>query len=84
LRGGIHLEALAFSILWVALAVLGASLFDWRVGLLLSVGLFLLIMPSSALILSQTGSFARERTVRWGILGTAAALLLIGWAAAGG
>jgi hypothetical protein len=32
-------------------------------------------MPSSALILSRTGSFAAERGVRWGILALAALLL---------
>jgi Na+-translocating ferredoxin:NAD+ oxidoreductase RnfE subunit len=37
-------------------------------GLLLSVGLFLVVMPTSALILSRSGSFAAERTVRWAIL----------------
>ena len=72
----IHVEALVFSIVWVAVAIIGASLIDWRVGLLLSVGLFLVIMPSSALVLSRTGSFATERSVRWSILGVAAAATL--------
>lgn len=79
MRKGIHVEALTFSILWIALAVAGASLFDWRVGLLLSVGLFLLIMPASALILTRTGSFAKERSVRWGILAVSAVALLAAW-----
>lgn len=77
MKGGVHVEALIFSILWVALAVAGASLFDWRVGLLLSVGLFLLIMPASALVLTRTGDFAKERAVRWGIFGIAAAATFI-------
>lgn len=68
-------EALAFCIVWAALAVAGFAYVDWRVGALLSVGLFMLIMPSSALILSRTGNFALERGVRWGILALAAIAL---------
>jgi hypothetical protein len=79
LKGGIHVEALIFSILWITLAVAGAFLFDWRVGLLLSVGLFLLIMPTSALVLTKTGSFAKERSVRWGILTLSSLALLAAW-----
>jgi hypothetical protein len=70
-------EALLFCILWVALALVGLWLFDWKAGLALSVGLFLVIMPASAITLSRTGNFALERGVRWGILGAAALGLLI-------
>lgn len=70
----LHLEALIFSILWAGLAVAGWALIGLHAGLLLSVGLFLLVMPASALILTRTGSFQAERTVRWGILATAAIL----------
>jgi hypothetical protein len=73
----IYPEALLYCILWVALAVTGAALFDWQVGVLLSVGLFLIIMPASALILSRTGNFALERGVRWSILGLSAVVLAI-------
>jgi hypothetical protein len=62
-------EALLYCVLWMALAVAGALLFDWRVGIALSVGLFLIIMPTSALILSRTSNFNLERGVRWAILG---------------
>jgi hypothetical protein len=65
-------EALAFCFLWAALAVAGFYLLDWKAGVLLSVGLFMLIMPASALILSRTGRFGLERAVRWGILLVAA------------
>lgn len=68
-------EAALFCILWVALALWGWSLLAWKAGLALSVGLFLVIMPASALTLSKTGSFAVERGVRWGILGLAALIL---------
>ena len=73
----IYPEALLYCILWVALAVAGAVLFTWQVGVLLSVGLFLIIMPASALILSKTGNFALERAVRWGILGLSAVALAV-------
>jgi hypothetical protein len=70
-------EALLFSILWIALALVGLWLFDWKAGLALSVGLFLIIMPASALTLSRTGNFALERGVRWGILAVAALVILL-------
>lgn len=69
-------EALAFCVVWVALALLGLHFAGWRAGLALSVGLFLIVMPASALTLSRTGSFGTERAVRWGILGLAALALL--------
>ena len=68
-------EALAFCLLWSALAVAGFLLVGWEMGALLSVGLFLVIMPASAVTLSRTGNFALERGIRWGIL-TIGALLL--------
>jgi hypothetical protein len=68
----IYPEALLFCILWAALAVAGFALVGWQAGALLSVGLFVLIMPASALILTRTGNFAAERIVRWGILAVAA------------
>ena len=68
-------EALLFCILWAALAVAGFALVDWKAGVALSVGLFAIIMPSSALILTRTGNIAAERTVRWGILAAAAIIL---------
>ena len=71
----LNLDALIYCILWAALAILGWRIEGLRAGLLLSVGLFLLVMPSSAFILSRTGSFAAERTVRWGLLAGAALLL---------
>ncbi len=70
-------EALLFSILWVALGLVGLWLFDWKAGLALSVGLFLIIMPASAITLSRTGNFALERGVRWGILAVAALAVLV-------
>jgi hypothetical protein len=71
----IYPEALLFCVLWVALAVAGWSLLGLTAGLALSVGLFLVIMPVSAITLSRTGSFALERALRWGILAVAALAL---------
>jgi hypothetical protein len=68
-------EALAFCIVWTLLAIWGWSALGVTAGLLLSVGLFLVIMPSSALILSRTSNFALEKGVRWAILVVAALIL---------
>jgi hypothetical protein len=68
-------DALIYCIAWVALAVAGWRYAGLKAGLLLSVGLFLVVMPASALTLSRTGSFAVERAVRWGILILAAVAL---------
>jgi hypothetical protein len=68
-------EALAFCIVWSLLAIWGWSALGVTAGLLLSVGLFLVIMPSSALILSRTSNFALEKGVRWAILVVAALIL---------
>ena len=61
-------EALAFCILWSLLAIWGWSMLGLTAGLLLSVGMFLIVMPTSALILSHTSNFGLERAVRWGVL----------------
>lgn len=69
-------EAFAFCILWAALAIYGGLELGWKAGAVLTLGLFILIMPTSALILSRTGSFSLERGVRWGILAVAAIVLI--------
>lgn len=71
-------EAALFCLAWAGLAILGWRVGGWVAGLLLSVGLFVLIMPATALVLARTGSFARERAVRWSIL-AAAGLALVIW-----
>ncbi|MEA3018026.1 MAG: hypothetical protein QOI38_2748 [Sphingomonadales bacterium] len=70
-------EALLFCVVWVALAVAGWAYAGLRAGLALSVGLFLIVMPASAITLSKTGNFALERGVRWGILLAAALVLFL-------
>jgi hypothetical protein len=72
----LHVEALVYCISWAALAILGLNLAGIKAGLLLSVGLFIVVMPTSALVLSRTGNFALERGVRWGILVISALILL--------
>ena len=69
-------EALLFCILWAALAFFGWSEVDWWAGVALTIGLFVVIMPASALTLSKTGNFAVERGVRWSILVVAALITL--------
>ncbi len=71
----LNIDALAYCILWAALAILGWRVGGLKIGLLLSVGLFLIVMPTSALILARTGNFTAERTLRWGLLAGAALLL---------
>ena len=73
----LHFEALFFCAVWALLAITGAVLADWWIGALLSAGLFLVLMPASALILSRTGDFGLERQVRWALLAAAAVGLLI-------
>lgn len=68
-------EALAFCIVWTVLAVAGFALVDWKAGVALSAGLFAIIMPASALILSRTSNFVLEKAVRWTILAVAALIL---------
>ena len=68
----LHVEALIFCLCWAALAILAGIQAGLFAGAALSAGLLLIIMPSSALVLSKTGSFTIERQVRWGILVLAA------------
>jgi hypothetical protein len=70
-------EALLFCAIWAALAIYGGLELGWKAGAVLTLGLFILIMPTSAFILSRTGNFAVERGVRWGILVAAAVMLLL-------
>ena len=69
-------EALLFCAIWAALAIWGGLELGWKAGAALTLGLFILIMPTSAAILSRTGSFSLERGVRWGILAVAAIAVL--------
>ncbi|HEX8535102.1 MAG TPA: hypothetical protein VF662_13125 [Allosphingosinicella sp.] len=79
----LNIDALVYCLVSAALAIAGWKLVDHRAGLLLSVGLFLIVMPTSAVVLSRTGNFALERGIRWGILALAA-LALFSFADLGG
>lgn len=68
----LHVEPLLFCLAWASLAVAGALLGGWRVGVVLSVGLLAIIMPTSSLMVSRVESEVAERAVRWGILAAAA------------
>ncbi len=69
-------DALAYCIAWAALAFAGWHFSGLVAGLLLTAGLFLIVMPTSALLLTRTGNFVLERSVRWGILAVAAIILV--------
>ncbi len=71
----LNVDALAYCVAWTALAIVGWHVGGMRAGLLLSVGLFLIVMPTSAIILSRTGNFGLERGIRWGVLAIAALAL---------
>ena len=72
----INLDALLYCLAWAALAIAGWHVGGLRAGLLLSAGLFLIVMPTSALVLSRTGNFRMERAIRWSILLAAGVVLL--------
>ena len=70
-------EPLLFCLAWAALAVWGGMTSIW-LGILLSGGLAVVLMPLSATILVKREDPALERQVRWGIL-VLAALVLALW-----
>ena len=73
----LHPEPLLFCAAWAALAFAGGIWGSWWVAVLLSVGLLLILMPTSAFILTRYEDEKLERQVRWGILVIAALLLAI-------
>ena len=72
----LNLDALLYCLAWAALALAGWHVGGLKAGLLLTAGLFLIVMPVSALVLSRSGNFAAERSIRWGILAIAALAVL--------
>ena len=68
----LHAEPLLFCLAWAALAITAAVTANIWMGILLSAGLALILMPLSALVVSQTESMEKERQVRWGLLVLAA------------
>lgn len=72
-----HPEAALFCLAWVALAASGFMLEGWLAGMLLSLGLMGVLMPTSAAIVSRTEDLKLESTVRWSILLVAGLLLAL-------
>ncbi len=70
-------EPLLFCLCWVGLAVVAAMLGNIWSGLAIGLGLLLVLMPTSAFILTRYEDEKLERQVRWGILVIAGLLLAI-------
>ena len=73
----LRLEPLTFCLCWIALAVAASLLGGTWAGLVVALGLLLVLMPTSAFILSRYEDEKLERQVRWGILAIAGLLLAI-------
>ena len=73
----LRLEPLTFCLCWIALAVAASLLGGTWAGLAVALGLLLVLMPTSAFILSRYEDEKLERQVRWGILVIAGLLLAI-------
>ena len=71
-----NLDAFLYCAAWATLAILGSQFGGLYAGVLLSAGLFVIVMPVSAVVLTRTGSFKKERVVRWTILAVGALALL--------
>jgi len=76
-------EPLLFCLAWAGLAIWGATSSIW-LGILLSGGLTLVLMPLSATLLLKAEDPALERQVRWGILVLAALVLAVWLRVSGG
>jgi hypothetical protein len=72
-----HPEAALFCAAWVAVAIAGYVLEGFVAGALLTFGLMLVLMPTSAYFIAQRDDFVMERVVRWSILIGAGALLAL-------
>ncbi len=73
----LRLEPLTFCLCWVLLAVVATVLGGTWAGLAIGLGLLLVLMPSSAFILTRYEDEKLERQVRWGILVIAGLMLAI-------
>ena len=71
----LYLEPLLFCLAWAALAIAGSVLAGIWAGAALSLGLLVILMPSSALILAKMDDPKFERQVRWAVLVLAALAL---------
>ena len=60
-------EPLLFCLAWAALAIWGAMTSIW-IGIILSAGMALILIPLTATIVSKREDMNLERQVRWGVL----------------
>jgi uncharacterized membrane protein YedE/YeeE len=67
-------EPLIFCLCWAGLAVVASVFGNTWAGLAVALGLLLVLMPSSAFILSRYEDEKLERQVRWGLWVIAALL----------
>ena len=72
------LEPLLFCLCWALLAIAASVWGGTWAGLAIALGLLLVLMPTSAVILSKYEDETLERQVRWGLL-VIAGLLLALW-----
>lgn len=71
----LHPEPMLFCLAWAVLIIWGGMTSIW-LGILLSGGLAVILMPLSATIITKREDPALERQVRWGLLVLAALALL--------
>lgn len=71
------IEPLLFCLCWVLLAVVASVLGGTWAGVAVALGLLLILMPTSAFILTRYEDEKLERQVRWGIWVCAGLLLAI-------
>jgi hypothetical protein len=71
------LEPLLFCFCWVGLAVVASVFGSTWAGLAVALGLLLILMPTSAFILTRYEDEGLERQVRWGIWAVAGLLVAI-------
>jgi hypothetical protein len=76
--GKLRLDPLLFCLCWALLAVAASVYGGTWAGLAVALGLLLVLMPTSAIILSKYEDERLERQVRWGLL-VIAGLLLAVW-----
>ena len=71
------LEPLLFCLCWILLAFVASVFGSTWAGLAVALGLLLVLMPTSALLLTRYEDEKLERQVRWGILVIAGLLFAI-------
>ena len=75
--GKLRLDPLLFCLCWALLAVAASVYGGTWAGLAVALGLLLVLMPTSAIILSKYEDETLERQVRWGLLVIAGLLLAV-------